>query len=358
MKRSLLIALMTILLLLTLVLASCASGNSDVLTGVDVKFSTLSAKGSLATGEVSNATETYSFLSEIAVAEGATYTVAADVFGNEVYTFKTVPLVEGENTFYVFVENGNEMTMYTVVIYRTPVYIVTVDLGDGSEPTEQRVEEGKHANIPTPTREGYTFLGWNQDASMPITINTYFLANWKPNEYSITYDLNDGTNHPSNPSTYTIEDTVTLNTPQREGYAFAGWLLDGEVITQIPKGTEGNITLVATWRNAVPVPVPGIDEVALNVSNDITYTGSALKGNAYALANARKIQEYVSVAYTFKKVDTDGNMIADLGTERPVDAGRYTVTATFTFNEGYTAEQYILPEPMTATIVIKPANLS
>lgn len=113
-----------------------------------------------------------------------------------------------------------------------------------------------------------------------------------------------------------------------------------------------------TTAPAGPQAIPSIDEVELNVSNDITYTGSALKGNAYALANVRKIQQYVSVAYTFKKVDAEGNMIADLGTDRPVDAGRYTVTATFTFNEGYTAEQYILPEPMTATLVINPADAS
>lgn len=113
-----------------------------------------------------------------------------------------------------------------------------------------------------------------------------------------------------------------------------------------------------TTAPAGPVAIPSIDEVALNVADNITYTGSALKGNAYALTNVRKIQEYVSVAYTFKKVDAEGNMIADLGTERPVDAGRYTVTATFTFNEGYTAEQYILPAPMTEELVIKPADAS
>ena len=101
--------------------------------------------------------------------------------------------------------------------------------------------------------------------------------------------------------------------------------------------------------------IPGIDEVELKVSDDVTYTGSALKGNAYSLSNSREIQKYVNIVYSFAKIDAEGNVIAEL-TDRPIDAGRYSVTATFSFKEGYTAEQYILPEPISATIVIKPAD--
>lgn len=46
--------------------------------------------------------------------------------------------------------------------------------------------------------------------------------------YSITYNLDGGYLAEANPSTYTMDDTFTLNNPTKTGYAFTGWTLSDE----------------------------------------------------------------------------------------------------------------------------------
>ena len=70
-------------------------------------------------------------------------------------------------------------------------------------------------------------------------------------EYTITYNLNGGTNSTSNPTKYTIETaTITLASPTRTGYTFGGWYTESAFtnkVTQIAKGSTGNKTFYAQW---------------------------------------------------------------------------------------------------------------
>lgn len=79
--------------------------------------------------------------------------------------------------------------------------------------------------------------------------------------YSITYELNGGKNNPSNPSTYNIEDDVTLLAPTREGYTFDGWYTDSkltEKTTGWAAGTTGDVVLYAKWTTKhIAVPKTG-----------------------------------------------------------------------------------------------------
>ena len=70
--------------------------------------------------------------------------------------------------------------------------------------------------------------------------------------YTITYKLNGGTNATNNPVSYNIEtDTITLTNATRTGYAFDGWYDEaGNEVTQITKGSTGDMTLYAKWREA------------------------------------------------------------------------------------------------------------
>ena len=113
------------------------------------------------------------------------------------------------------------------------------------------------------TREHYTQTAWNTNANgtggtsyalkasytQEAALQLY--PTWTPIEYNITYHLNGGTNHASNPATYNIEQAVTLQAPTRERYTFEGWYLQsdfsGDKVTQIAQGTTGDITLYAKW---------------------------------------------------------------------------------------------------------------
>ena len=105
--------------------------------------------------------------------------------------------------------------------------------------------------LSAPTRAGYTFTGWSDSGTIALGSigDKTFSAYWEINTYSITYILNDGTNAESNPTTYTVEDEITLAAPSRTDYAFAGWSNGGT----ISRGSTGNKTITAFWR------VPGQD---------------------------------------------------------------------------------------------------
>ena len=138
--------------------------------------------------------------------------------------------------------------------------------------------------LATPTREGYTFKGWSVQEDKPTALDasngagtlvkdsfyvrndTIFTAQWEPEIYTITYEYNDKdiknkpNLQPTNPKTYTIEDTVTLNpiTANGEfGKQFVEWRCDldkdtvAEKITVIPKGTTGNLIISAHWKYPV-----------------------------------------------------------------------------------------------------------
>ena len=71
----------------------------------------------------------------------------------------------------------------------------------------------------------------------------------KPPEFSITYELNGGTNNTENPSGYNTGDTVSLAFPERADYMFAGWYTDSALTNEIKeiKDREESLTLYAKW---------------------------------------------------------------------------------------------------------------
>ena len=114
--------------------------------------------------------------------------------------------------------------------------------------------------LPTPTRDGYTFSGWTNAETDGVRIggagdsytptdNITLYAQWTEEEYTITYNLPESAeNNSSNPSTYTVNDDVTLYDPSYYGYDFDGWYENEQQITNIPKGSTGNKILTSKWN--------------------------------------------------------------------------------------------------------------
>ena len=68
--------------------------------------------------------------------------------------------------------------------------------------------------------------------------------------YKITYVMNKGENHKSNPSMY-YETKVSLKAPSRKGYTFGGWYTDKKFknkISSISASSSKDITVYAKWE--------------------------------------------------------------------------------------------------------------
>lgn len=160
--------------------------------------------------------------------------------------------------------NGSTVTLYAQ--WSVNNYTLTFNANGGSvSPASKSLAYGsQYGTLPTPTRNGYTFTGWFTAASGGTKVsntttmgagNVTVYAQWAPTNYTITYNLNGGTN-PSGVSTnYNINTaTITLPTPNRSGYTFAGWYTNssftGSAVTSIAKGSTGNKVFYAKWTPA------------------------------------------------------------------------------------------------------------
>ena len=108
----------------------------------------------------------------------------------------------------------------------------------------------------TYTKTGYTVSEWTQsDGSQPPTTmparQVYLYATTTPISYTISYQLNGGTNAESNPASYTVESgEIKLAAPSREGYTFQGWKsgTTTEMAPVIAVGSIGSRSYEAVWQ--------------------------------------------------------------------------------------------------------------
>ena len=71
-------------------------------------------------------------------------------------------------------------------------YVVTFEDWDGTEIDIQTIGEGEDVVVPAdPTRIGYTFAGWDADYT-DITADITVTATYTINQYTITFDSNEG----------------------------------------------------------------------------------------------------------------------------------------------------------------------
>ena len=128
-------------------------------------------------------------------------------------------------------------------------YTITFDTAGGSAVASITQNYGTAITAPAnPTREGYTFIGW--DKAIPSTMpaeNMIITANWKVNQYTITFDSNGGSEIAPITQDYGTAITAPAN-PTREGYTFIGW--DKAIPATMP---AEDLTIKAQWRDiAVP----------------------------------------------------------------------------------------------------------
>ena len=118
-----------------------------------------------------------------------------------------------------------------------------------------------------PTKEGYTFTGWNPTLAteMPANDLTY-TATWKVNQYTMTFVPGNGEENIVKTQDYGTELTAPDNL-KREGYTFNGW--DSEVPQTVPASDK---TFTAQWTSTVYTITYTLDGGKTETENPTSYT--------------------------------------------------------------------------------------
>ena len=103
-------------------------------------------------------------------------------------------------------------------------YTITFDTAGGSEIAPITQDYGTNITAPAnPTRKGYTFKGWDKEIpeTMPAE-NITVKAQWEINQYTIAFVTNGGSEIAPITQDYGTKITAPAD-PTREGYTFIGW---------------------------------------------------------------------------------------------------------------------------------------
>lgn len=164
------------------------------------------------------------------------------------------------------------------------------------ETSEVVVDENKRVSRPDdPVKEGYTFLGWYYngerfDFSTKITKDITLEARWVKNnnqEWTVSFDTNGG-NTIDDLKVLDGETLSTLPSPEKDGYTFKGWYLDGEKV-ELGAIITKDITLVAKWEK--------------NASEDDDVISDSITSTTTNTTNTTTNVSTVKYTVTF---DTDG----------------------------------------------------
>ena len=138
------------------------------------------------------------------------------------YTFGGWNKADGTAWDYASDKVTDNITLYAKWAANT--YTITFDTAGGSEIAPITQEYGTVITAPeAPTREGYTFIGWDKEipTTMPAE-NMTVTAQWEINRYTITFDTAGGSE--ITPITQDYGTAITApEAPTREGYTFIGW---------------------------------------------------------------------------------------------------------------------------------------
>lgn len=146
----------------------------------------------------------------------------------------------------------------------------------------------EYGQLPTPTRDGYTFVGWfTQKEEGDQVLETSLVENdsdhtlyarWSTDAYKVTFDANGGSVDPASKTVEYGTAYGTLPTPEKKGYGFAGWYTakdGGDKVTEDTKLEKAkDVTLYARWSaNAVTVSFNANGGSVGTASGSVEYGG-------------------------------------------------------------------------------------
>ncbi len=173
-------------------------------------------------------------------------------------------LIDGTNTAFDFITPGQDTIVN--VIWDRETYYVLFNANPENKPeidaplTMFSYKYGDLVELPSnPTTEGHEFLNWFKDStyqyiqSFPFAIeqSITLFANWKVNQYKISF-ISNGGSLVSEENYYYATKVSPPNPPTKQGYIFDGWFTDSElqnafIFNENTTMGANNITLYAKW---------------------------------------------------------------------------------------------------------------
>lgn len=180
-----------------------------------------------------------------------------------------------EDGFYII--NGIKTDIVAI-----DVYTVSFNTGYSATVVSQIIKDGYKVEKPTLDRIGYTLDGWycnNEEwhFNSDVVKNDMTLsAKWTANEYTVDFVNEMGTNPVS--INVAFDSNVTLPTVDEvDGYTFAGWYYNSQVVNNGKWSIATNATLTAKWTaNEYTITLdPGagsVSKTTVNVTYDEDFT--------------------------------------------------------------------------------------
>ena len=206
---------------------------------------------------------------------------------------------------------SGEIASDTIIVSANYSVLLNTNGGSVNSGNITSYNYGVGASLPADvTKTGHTFGGWFASSdlsgsavtaiSTTDTGNKTFWAKWTADSYTITYNLNGGTNQDGAPTGYTYGIGATLRTPTNAGHTFDGWFassdLSGSEITEIVVTDTGNKTFWAKW---IRINIPQSRTIT------VTETSSSLfDSNSNAILAVANMTNAFSSSVEVKVTDT------------------------------------------------------
>ncbi|MDD4069998.1 MAG: InlB B-repeat-containing protein [Candidatus Izemoplasmatales bacterium] len=142
-------------------------------------------------------------------------------------------------------------------------YEISFDSNGGNSIHSIYVFDGESIVLPTPTKKGYDFIGWFDNAELTNLVTNDTLqdqnkkkdmilyAKWEAKTYEISYELNGGKLPLNQPTEYSYGDVPIISDPYISNNIFSGWFLDEDFTTPYITSTfsfDKDILLYAKWK--------------------------------------------------------------------------------------------------------------
>lgn len=281
--------------------------------------------------------------------------------GSKVYSDKQ----EVEN---LTTENGRTVTLYAK--WERNTYNITYKRNHTNTDAENLDLNPKTAlyedevTLPTPTRTGYTFKGWNTDRNAATGVTTWKIVDnitlyaiWQVNTYTVVYNGNGSTSGNTQYSihTYNVYQKLSRNGFSRTGYSFDGWsksaggsrvYTNEQSVVNLTSTNGATVNLYAVWIDNISPVITSVTKNPTtwtngNVTLTVNATDSGSGVYSYSFDNGASWDTSPQKVYTantsdikIKVKDRAGN-VSDVYTVSITNIDKTAPSLSATYSNGY-----------------------